>query len=314
MQGRLVLDGKVIMDVPQASGAQLVSIGEPVIGLREVFYFLWGGRWLLLSMIVLCTVAATVLVEVIPSRYEADILLSAVTDQSGRSGLGSALSAVSQLSGVSSLAGLNLSASDTGKAEAVATLQSETLTERYISDHNLLPVLFSDSWDRERQRWKTLNPKKIPTLWKGNEYFKKRVRSVEQNGKTGLITLTITWKDPKLAAQWANDLVKLTNEYMRDKAIKDSERNIAYLNEQAAKSSVVELRNAIYGLMETEIKKQMVARGSEEYALKVLDPATAPERRSFPQTFLWVGAGFILGVVLGIVALVIRHSLRRGDS
>jgi uncharacterized protein involved in exopolysaccharide biosynthesis len=302
------------MDAPQTGGPLLLNIGEPVVGLREVFCFVWGGRWLLLLIVVVCTIAAVALVDLIPSRYEADILLSAVTDQSGRSGLGSALSAVSQLSGVSSLAGLNLSGADTAKAEAVATLQSEALTERYISDHKLLPVLYSDLWDSEHQQWKTKDPKNIPTPWKGNQYFKKHVRTVEQNGKTGLITLTITWKDPNLAAQWANDLVKLTNDYMRDKAIKDSERNIAYLNEQAAKSNVVELRNAIYGLMETEIKKEMVARGSQEYALKVLDAATPPERRSFPQPFLWVGAGFVLGVVLGIVAVVIRHSLLRADS
>jgi uncharacterized protein involved in exopolysaccharide biosynthesis len=295
----------------EAAEARAAQIPEPVIGLREAFYFLWAGRWLLLTIVVLCTIAAAALVEVVPSRYEADILLSPVTDQSGGSGIGSAIgSAVSQLGGVSSLVGLNPLAADSAKAEAVATLQSEGLTERYILSNNLLPVLFSDSWDSARQQWKTQNPKKIPTLWKGNQYFKKHVRTVAQNGKTGLITLTIVWKDPKLAAQWANDLVRLTNDYMRNKAITESERNIAYLNDQAQKSNVIELRNAIYGLMEAEIKKEMVARGREEYALKVIDLATPPEIKSFPEPILWTGAGFVLGIVLGIMVLVIRHSFK----
>jgi len=301
-----------MMDMLEADGIRSSQIPESAFGLREALIFVWDGRWLLILSVLFCTIAAVVLVEVIPSRYEAETLLSPATEQSEHSGLGSALgSAVSDLSGgISSLAGLSFSGTDAARAEAVATLQSEALTERYISDHKLLPVLYSSSWDSAQQKWDTDDPRKIPTLWKGNQYFKRRVRTVAQNGKTGLVTLTITWKDPQLAAQWANDLVKLTNDYMRDKAIRESERNIAYLNEEAAKTGVVELRNAIYGLMELEIKKEMMARGSEEYALKVIDPATTPERRTFPQPLLWTIGGFALGLVLGIIALVIRHSLR----
>ena len=43
--------------------------------------------------------------------------------------------------------------------------------------------------------------------------------SVDEDKKSGLITLSITWKDPQVAANWANDLVKQLNEQLREQAI-----------------------------------------------------------------------------------------------
>ena len=42
--------------------------------------------------------------------------------------------------------------------------------------------------------------------------------------KSGLITLSISWNDPYVAAQWANDLVKQLNEQLREQAIADLEK------------------------------------------------------------------------------------------
>jgi hypothetical protein len=78
--------------------------------------------------------------------------------------------------------------------------------------------------------------------------------------------------------------VKLANDDLRDQAIEESERDISYLSDQVVKTNVLQLRDAIYSLMENEIKEEMLARGSEQYALKVVDPAIPPERlsRGFP--------------------------------
>jgi uncharacterized protein involved in exopolysaccharide biosynthesis len=298
------------MNALQPSRKAPADAGEIRLGLFEVLDIVWSSRLILAVLVVVCTAGAAIASFVVDQQFEAKILLSPVSDQSSRSGLGAAVgSAMSQLGGLSALTGLGLSANE-AKAETIATLQSEALTERYIDANKLLPVLYPRKWDSERQRWKSDDPDSRPTLWKANQYFDKNVRTVETNGKTGLVTMTIRWKDPRLAAAWANDMVKLTNQYMRDRTIQETTRNIAYLEEQASKSTVVEIRNGIYQLMESEIKKQMLARGSDEYALKVIDPATIPERRSFPQRKLWTLAGFALGLVLGLGVAVARHSLR----
>jgi uncharacterized protein involved in exopolysaccharide biosynthesis len=146
----------------------------------------------------------------------------------------------------------------------------------------------------------------MPTLWKGNDYFAKNVRRVTEDTKTGLVTLTITWTQPRLAAEWANNLVEMTNNFLRDKAIQESERNIAYLTDQAGKTNVVPVRDSIYTLMESEIKKEMVARGSQEYALKVIDPAVIPERHSSPRLSVWTITGFLVGFIASSAIALMR--------
>ncbi len=272
--------------------------------LREFVIGLWHNRWPVVALTAICAVAAGAASYLSPKKYEATLLLSPVTSQTNASGLGGLSSAISQLGGIASL-GLPISGGG-AKAESLATLESATLTEQYIQENNLLPVLFHNSWDAQHGKWKDASLGKVPTLWKGNLFFGKAVRTVKEAPRTGLVTLTVTWTDPNAAAQWANGLVKMTNDYLREKAIRESDRNIAYLEGQLAKTSVMEIRNSIYSLMESEIKKQMLARGSDEYALKVIDPAQAPEKAASPQRLLWVLAGFCVGLLLSSIYIFVR--------
>jgi uncharacterized protein involved in exopolysaccharide biosynthesis len=177
-------------------------------------------------------------------------------------------------------------------------LQSEALTEKYIQQNDLLPILFNKQWDAQNKRWRATDPTRLPTLWKGNEFFKKNVRTVLTDPKSGLVTMTIGWTDAHIAAKWANDLVGMANDYLRKKAIDESERNIAFLNEQAAKTDVVTVKQAIYAILQSEINKEMLARGNDEYAFKILDPAVAPERPSTPPAVL-----LMLGALVGSFGL-----------
>jgi uncharacterized protein involved in exopolysaccharide biosynthesis len=218
------------------------------------------------------------------------------------SALGSSGSA---LGGLAALAGLSVTG-DSRKSESVATLQSEALTERYIEKNGLLQVIYRDQWDAAKQAW--VNQDKSPTLWKANQYFKKTLRTVTTDVKTGIITLTIKWKDPALAAEWANGLVSMTNEFMRNKAIEESERNIAYLTAEASKTSMVEARQAIYTILQGEINKSMLARGSSEYAFKIIDPARTAEKQASPIKSLWIIIGLFSGAFLAIGATLIHSS------
>jgi uncharacterized protein involved in exopolysaccharide biosynthesis len=147
-------------------------------------------------------------------------------------------------------------------------------------------------------------------LWKANRLFDKSVRRVTMSGKTGLVSLTITWTDPALASKWANDLVHLTNDYLRNKAIEETQRNISYLNAEAAKTNVIEARQAIFSVLRNEIDRAMLARGSQEYAFKVLDPAVQPELASSPVKKLWTLAGFGGGLFLAMLFSYLRTAWR----
>jgi uncharacterized protein involved in exopolysaccharide biosynthesis len=277
------------------------------ITVRELFQEIRASRALLVAFVIVCACAGVVVGSIKAPAYEATTVLLPVSsdDDTGRGSSG--LSAmISQYSDVASMVGFgHLGDSSSAKDEAIATLTSELLTERYIRDNNLLPTLYSKLWDPERRAWRVTDPKKMPTLWKANNYFK-RIRGVVDDKKTNTIDLTITWKDPKVAAKWANDLVQLTNSYLRDRAIRESQRNIDYLNEEVAKTNVVEAQRAIYSLLEGEIQRQMLARGRDEYSLKVIDPAFAPERPSSlgPLVLAILGAG--VGIMLSLLWVLVK--------
>lgn len=268
------------------------------IGWRDLVAEVVRTKWLIVLLVVLGGVSGIVTAVARAKWYEARIVVVPAED-SGGGGLGALGGLASQFSGLASIAGLALG--EGGKsAEIIAVLQSELMTSRFIEKNDLLPVLFSNKWDATTQKWKDDDVDNVPTLWSGNRYFARKVRDVSQDAKTGLVTLTIRWKDPKLAALWANELVAQTNEYLRAKALAESERSVEYLTSQAEQARVVEARRAMNALLEQEINKAMIAQGREEYALRVVDPAVPPEKSANAGKVM---LGALFGVLGGILAL-----------
>lgn len=197
------------------------------------------------------------------------------------------------LGGLASLVGAGAEGSK--QSEAIETLKSRELTMSFIAENNLLPILFADRWNATSKTWKVNSLGRVPTLVDGFSVFDKRIRIVNENRKTGLIAFSITWKDPILAKKWADGLVKAANLRLRAQAIDRSQRNIDYLKRASEETSVLEVKLSIYKLMESEIKKQMLATGNEQYAFRIVDPPVVPERKASPvrSLFVLMGAIFI---------------------
>jgi uncharacterized protein involved in exopolysaccharide biosynthesis len=272
---------------------------------QDVSRILWNGRIPLVAITLGITLATTAAAFLIPAKYEANVVMMPVPESESEDKIGGLGSAASQIGGgLASLAGLSATG-NTLKTEAMAILDSEALTVRYIRENNLLPVLYKSRWDPVRMQWKP--GATVPTLWKANRNFR-GVRTLTDNLKTGLITLTISWRDPNQAAKWANDLVAMTNEYLRTKAVDEAERNITFLEEEERRSTVVTLQQASAALKETQLRKMMLARSRTEYALRVLDPATVPEKQAFPVPAIWIPAGFFGGLFLAVLFVLLRAS------
>ena len=165
------------------------------IDLREVFATLWRGK-LVITAITLCVVATAVCITfAFDKRYDAAVVFTAVPDNGTSGSLGGGGGLGAQLGGLASLAGLSLSGNER-KAEFLAVLQSQSLAERFITENNLLPVFFKDDWDSVLSQWE--NQEDAPTLWEAGQYFKKKVRRLTTDNKTGISTLTIYGRIPAL--------------------------------------------------------------------------------------------------------------------
>ena len=104
-------------------------------------------------------------------------------------------------------------------AESLAVLKSESLTESYIQANGLLPILFSDKWDQAHREWKSGNQSSSDAVG-GESLFQGKHQNRHDRLLSRLVRLTITWKDPQLAARWANGLVEMANSQLRGRAIR----------------------------------------------------------------------------------------------
>lgn len=270
------------MNTPQRSA-------EPTFEIVDMLKMMWRRRLVLISATVIAGGLAWGIAKILPKKYDASVLVAPVGESSGGSALASMLR---QFGGLASLTGLT-SSQNTHTAIEIATLKSNELTEKFIKDNNLLPVLFPKEWNKVEKRWKT--PDHEPTLWDGSQYFSHEVREIQTDRKTGLVLVKVRWTNPKQAAAWANSLVGLANSTLRQRAIDESKRNIDYLQVQGKVTDNVQLKSAIDMLMFGELQNAMVAQGEREYAFRVVDPAVAPEKPSSPKTVLWTLAGIVLG-------------------
>lgn len=278
------------------------------ITISEVVAVLRNARWSILAVTVGAALLALSVSLILPKEYRASVLVAPVVADRGESQLASFANALPGVGNVTSM--LGIASHGSNAAKDVAILKSQVLTRKFITENHLLPVLYARLWDAHAARWRADDGKRTPTLWKANQLFKYKVRAVALDEKTDLIRLTITWRDPRLAAAWANGLISMANDYLRSRAIREANREIAYLANEAKQTSIVTVRQGIYQIMEQEIANEMVAQGRRQYALRVIDPAFTPQQAASPRPLLWVLSGLLGGLLFSCGWAVFRASWR----
>ena len=123
-----------------------------------------------------------------------------------------------------------------------------------------------------------------------------------------MITLSITWKDPVVSANWANLLIRRVNDRLRTLALTEAAANIKYLQNEMSTTNVTALQLSIGKVLESEMQKLLLAKGSDEYAFKVIDRATAPKKRIKPQRTIVVIASLFIGLVLSAFCALITQA------
>jgi len=313
---------KTVPNKPGPSGAEPPDIGqvaryphmagdvveEAEISLIDIWRILGAHKWLVFGLTLVAALVSLAAALLMTPQYRAEVLLAPVNDL--EDGQHSALS-LGGLGSIATLAGVNLDRKDK-RNEAIATLRSRQFTEQFIAARKLGRVLFSDLWDEQHDRWNADAGKDIPTAWDMFDVFDKEIRRVSEGRSTGLVTLSIEWKDPQQAAQWANELVDSVNATLRQRAVEASNDAIAYLQEQLTRTSVVDLQQVLHRLIESEMKKIILANINEEYAFRVIDPAVAPDEPFRPRIVAMVVVGAVAGLVFGIIAALLLNGLRAG--
>ena len=277
------------------------SAPEDEIDLLELLALFWRRKWFIVAVTSLFAAGGVAYALLAQEWWRAEVVMTQVDSKQVSGGL-------AQLGGLASLAGINIGAGG-GSQNAVAVLKSKDFAREFIEEKNLLPVLMAEK----------LDVKPPVDIRDAVDYFDKDVRAIGEDKKSGLITLSVTWTDPSLATEWANELVKRANQRLRAQALQESERNIKYLQGEIAATNVTAVQQAIGKVIESEMQKLLLARGSEEFAFKVIDKAVEPKKRAKPQRAMIAIGATLAGGFLSLVLVLIgnwwsQQKLRRKNA
>ncbi len=260
--------------------------------LLHLWRTLWTSRWVIVLVTSTFMLGGLAYALMATPLYQASVVL-APPEQSGGSS-----SPLGQLGGLASIAGVQLAGDR--QQRSIAVLRSASFTREFIRDQKLLPVLLEEA-----------AAEGVPLdMRDAVRRFDSDVRFVSDDKRTGLVTVTVEWKDPEVAARWANALVARLNEQLRARALQDHGRNVAYLRDQMAATRLVSLQQSLGNLLESEMQQLLLARGNREFAFRVIDAAEPPKYRSYPQRAMLLLGATVVGGSISVFFVLIRARLR----
>ena len=301
---------------------------DEVIDLRDIFRVLWAGKWLVGGVTFGVAVIAVIIALMLPNIYRAEALL-APNDREATGGL-SALAA--QYGGLASLTGLDLGGGQADKtALGLEVLKSRKFISDFVERHDLLVplmaaegwnqetgelVIASSSYDQDAGEWtRQVSPprKAIPSSQEAYEKFIK-LMSVSKSDKTGFVTLAVEHYSPDIAKQWVDWLIQDLNSTIMQQDVAEAEQAIEYLNEQIQSTSLADLQTVFFSLIEEQTKTVMLAKVTDEYLLKTLDPAVAPEIKSRPKRSLMVIFSTFFGFFVSVAIVLLLGTFRQSND
>ena len=294
------------------------------IDLKELFGVLWTGKILIVAITAVFAIGSVLVALSIPNQYKATALLAPAQADGG--GLSSALG---QLGGLASLAGVSIGEGSSSESQiAQEIMKSWSFVESFIADNDLEVEVYAakgwskssgelkiddDVYDIDAQEWLLEDAEtgevRPPTSWQLFQRFN-AMTSVSQDKQSGLVSVSIEYYSPVIAKEWLDLYVAAINEHMQTRQVAKVTSNIRYLEAQIAKTSIAEMREVFYTIIEEQTKNKMVAEASPDYAFVAVSPSMVPEETSKPRRALICVLGTLLGGMLGVVIVLIRHYAR----
>ena len=291
------------------------------IDLRELFYILLEGKWIIVSLTTFASIAGVIYSLSLPNIYESKAMLVPVNPSSGISG------ALGSYSGLAGLAGINLpSGGDEGnsakamqKISSLSFFENNILTNIYLPDlmavkswnYKTNTLTFDDSiykmnsntWVRDYSH----PQQQIPSAQESFEVFLTGHLSLSEDKKSGFITLSIKHQSPFIAKQWTELVINEVNAFYRQKDKSESEKAVNYLNQQISMTGLSEIKLVIAQLLQEETKKLALVEANQYYVFDYIDPPAVMEKKSEPKRSLICILSALLGGMLSIVLVLIRH-------
>ena len=294
------------------------------IDLRELFYVLLKGKWIIVSVTSFVSIIGVIYSLLLPNIYESKALLVPVNVSSSIS------RSLGGYSGFAGLAGISLpSGGDEGNSvKAMQKISSLSFFENNIMPNIYLPDLMAfKSWDSKTNtvtfdeniyevntntwiRDYSYPQQQIPSAQESFEIFKSHL-TLSEDKKTSFKTLSIKHQSPFIAKQWAELIVNEVNSFYRQKDKSESEKSVIYLNQQISMTSLSEIKQVLAQLLQEESKTLTLIESNQSYVFDYIDPPAVMEKKSAPKRSIICILAGLFGIVLGILIVLFVHYVLR---
>jgi len=291
----------------------------------EIINIIWNGKIKIFIILFIVSILSIFYSLSLPNIYKSEATLTSVTEDTNS--LSSMARDMGGL-GLANMAGISLGSEEGNKTTiGIAVLNSRQFFKNFANKYDVIvPLMASKGWNRSSnsliydpdiydialKKW-VREPSNvygvIPSIQESYKEFRK-IYSVSEDQKTGIITISIEHYSPYLAKKWLEAIILEINELSRDEDILKAEKSISYLNEQIKSTNISEIKLRLFDLIQTQSQTIMLAKSTPEYLFKIIDPAVVPEIKYGPKRAVICLIGFLLGLFFAIIYVFIRHYQR----
>jgi uncharacterized protein involved in exopolysaccharide biosynthesis len=285
--------------------------GLDFLDLRVLLPVLWRSK----ARVLLATFGFSILFFAlsffVTPTYRVTTVLADSFDQTGNQAV---LSAVGQLGSLASLAGIPITNEVRLSDEALAVLTSDDFLYDFIVAHDVMPLLFDEQWNAEAKKWLG-EPHKQPTAGRAIRALRGRIVT-DRDRRTSLVNLSVEWNEPAVAALWSELLVNDLNAEMKRRAQLKARDYIEYLRKQLNADANLEIREAIIRLLEAQLRQEMLATVTTDYAFRVVSRGRKPEVDDYvsPRRGLMAALGLMFGFGVGLAWAALRLDKQREST
>lgn len=293
------------------------------IDLIELFKKLWSSRLFILKATLIASLVSVLFSLSLTNYYRSNSILF-ISDSSS-----SLQSSFSQFGGLASLAGITLPSAGQDKSQLVIeTIKSREFFRHLITYDDILPNIMASKgfdansqkiiydntiFDEESRKWKKPWYRKlfsgrspIPSYLEAHEEYLEII-SASKDKITGHIYISAEHVSPIFAKNLVELIIREANTLLRNQDLKESSDALEYLSQEINKTSLIEIKDSVNDLIKAQLETQMIAKISDDYILKTIEPPYVPERKSKPDRAIISIIGTLLGMILSIIFIYIRN-------
>jgi uncharacterized protein involved in exopolysaccharide biosynthesis len=300
---------------------QNCEMQEDEIDLKELFATIYAGRYFIVVFVFISTLLTLVYVLSKPNVYTVQTVLIPIERKSGAS--------LGGLGALASMAGVSVGGGEVGPTEAFNALlhdygsmkwwiEKESLydvieqrgSKDYIfafGSRFLYDLFHSESKDKEDKDKET----KIFDTFKSLT----NMISINEDKKSGMITLSVKNSDRILAKNILESLLKEASAYLIQNDLENNKQQLHYYRESLKKVQDLQIRASMASQISALIQNSIMLKSSPYYKVKMLTKPSIPnvKGKTAPKRGLILVVSVITSTILAIFILFFMNFIKKED-